>query len=142
MALHKILKLVTVILGIIGTIFLGFVIFKGDDYIQTTGEGVSGFLVVSYITLAITVALVVIFVLTGLFSGDVKKTFLPIIAFLVVVGLAYVMADGTPMQLREGDSISGSGAKWVDTGLISFYILAIVAIGAMVYSSVKNAIRK
>lgn len=139
MALHKILKIITIILGVIGVIYLGMVIGKGDDAIAATGDSiVGGFLYVSYITMFITILLVVVFVLKGLFSGDVKRTFIPIGVFLVVVLISYVLADGTPIQLREGDSLSASGAKWVNTGLFVFYIMAVGAILAMIISSFKK----
>jgi hypothetical protein len=42
------------------------------------------------------------------------------------------------MQLKEG-ILSESGSKWVGTGLYSFYILAIIAIGTMIFSGFKKA---
>lgn len=139
MALHKILKIITIILGVIGCIYLGMVIGKGDDAIAASGDSVvGGFLYVSYITMFITVFLVVIFVLRALFTGDIKRTFIPIGAFLLIVLISYVLADGTAIQLREGDSLSASGAKWVDTGLYVFYITAVIAILAMLLSSFKK----
>lgn len=139
MALHKVLKIVALILGIIGCIYLGMVIGKGDDAIAATGDSiVGGFLYVSYITMFITLFLVVIFVIRALLTGDVKRTFIPIGAFLLIVLISYVLADGNPIQLREGDSLSASGAKWVDTGLFVFYITAVIAIGAMILSSFKK----
>ena len=44
--------------------------------------------------------------------------------------------EGLP--LLEGEPISESGSKWVSTGLNTFYILAIGAIGAMVLSGLKK----
>lgn len=143
MALHRVLKIIAIVLGIIGAIYLGMVVGKGDDAIMASGESiVGGFLYTAYITMFITLFLVLIFVVKGLFEGNLKRTFIPIAAFLLVVLISYVLADGTPMQLREGDGLSGSGAKWVDTGLFVFYILAAVAILAMVFSSVKNVGRR
>lgn len=142
MPLYKISKIITIIIGVIGCVFLGMVIAKGDADISESSAVVSNFIHLAKLTLWLTIGLVIIFVVYGLITtGNLKKTFIPIAAFLVVVAISYALADGTPMQLREGDSISGSGAKWVDTGLYAFYIMAIVAIGAMVYSSIKNAIR-
>lgn len=140
MAFHKVLKIVAMILGVIGCIYLGMVIGKGDDAIAASGDSiVGGFLYVSYITMFITLLLVVIFVLRALLTGDVKRTFIPIGAFLLIVLISYVLADGNPIQLREGDSLSASGAKWVDTGLFVFYITAVIAIVSMVLSSFKKA---
>lgn len=140
MPIYRIFKIIAIILGVIGSIYLGMVIYKGDDVITATGEGVSGFLIVSYITFGITILLVLLFVLKGLFSGNVKRTLIPIAGFLIVVVISYALADGTPMQLREGDALSGSGAKWVETGLYVFYIMGVLAIGSMIYTSIKKTI--
>ena len=66
MALHKILKIVALLLGVAGVIFLAMIIAKGDE------------------------------------------------------------------------AVSASGSKWVGTGLYAFYILAILAVGSMVFSGIKK----
>lgn len=139
MPLYKISKIITLILGLIGCIFLGIVLFKGDAVVEATGEGVDGFLYTAYVTGIIILAAVAIFAVVDMISGNIKKNFyIGIGAFILVVAISYVLADGTAMQLREGDSLSASGVKWVETGLYTFYILAVVAIGAMILSSVKK----
>jgi hypothetical protein len=140
MSLHKILKIVALLLSIAGIIFLAMIIVKGDQEVIDTGEGLDGFLYVAYITLAITVAFVLFFVIKGVFSGNIKNTLISIGAFLLIVIVSYALADGTPMQMRDV-SLSASGAKWIDTGLYVFYILGILAIGAMVLSGVKKVIK-
>src|SRR5690554_483823 len=122
MALHKILKIIALLLSVAGVIFLAMIIGKGDEAVAATGEGVDGFLYVAYITFAITILFVLVFVLKGLLSGNIKNTLISIGAFALIVIISYVLADGTPMQLREGDTLSASGSKWVDTGLYVFYI--------------------
>ncbi|HLV92734.1 MAG TPA: hypothetical protein VKX34_06395 [Aequorivita sp.] len=138
MALHKILKIIALLLSVAGVIFLAMIIGKGDEAVAATGEGVDGFLYVAYITFAITILFVLVFVLKGLLSGNIKNTLISVGAFALIVVVSYVLADGTPMQLREGDTLSASGSKWVDTGLYVFYILAVLAIGAMVVGGVKK----
>lgn|SRR5690554_1540728 len=138
MALHKILKIIALLLSVAGVIFLAMIIGKGDEAVAATGEGVDGFLYVAYITFAITILFVLVFVIKGLLSGNIKNTLISVGAFALIVVVSYVLADGTPMQLREGDTLSASGSKWVDTGLYVFYILAVLAIGAMVVGGVKK----
>src|SRR5690554_103693 len=139
MALHKILKIITILLGAIGIVYLGMVIWEGDEAIRAAGDSVvGGFRWLAYITAFITLLLVVIFVIRGLATGNVKSTVIPIVAFLVIVLVAYMIADGTPMQLREGDTLSARGAKWVDTGLILFYITGAIAVVSMVIGSFKK----
>jgi hypothetical protein len=138
MALHKILKIVALLLSIAGVIFLAMIIAKGDEAVTATGEGVDGFLYVAYITFAITMVFVLFFVLKGIFAGNLKNTLISVGAFLAIVVISYVLADGNPMEMQEGEVLSASGSKWVGTGLYTFYILAILAVGAMVFSGIKK----
>ena len=138
MALHKILKIIALLLGVAGVIFLAMIIAKGDEAVSATGEGVDGFLYVAYITFAITIVFVLFFVLKGIFAGNIKNTLISVGAFLLIVVIAYVLADGNPMPMQEGEMLSESGSKWVGTGLYTFYILAILAVGSMVFSGIKK----
>ena len=137
MGLHKILKIVALLLSVVGIIFLAIIIAKGDQVVTDTGVGLDGFLYTAYITLALTVAFVLFFVIKGIFSGNIKNTLISVGAFLLIVIISYVLADGSPMQMRD-ISLSASGSKWVDTGLYMFYIMAILAIGAMIFSEIKK----
>lgn len=137
MGIYKILKIVLILLSVVGIVFCGMIIAKGDEVVAATGEGLSGFLYVAYIMLGLTILLVGIFVIQGLFAGNIKGTLISVGAFLLVVVIAYVLADGTPMTVG-GDVLSASGSKWVDTGLYTFYIMALLAIAAMVLTGVKK----
>lgn len=141
MALHKILKIVALLLSVAGIIFLAMIISKGDTVVTETGAGVDGYLYIAYITFAITLLFVLFFVLKGVFEGNIKSTLLSVGAFLLVVLIAYLLADGTPMAVQDGEMLSASGSKWVDTGLYTFYIMAILAIGAMVFTGIKKVTR-
>jgi len=136
MALHKILKIVALILSLAGIVFLGIILSKGGDQVTATGEGVDGFLYVAYITLLVVLVSVVIFVIKGLLSGDIKKTLLSVGAFVLIVVISYVLADGTETIMKDGNTLSESGSKWVSTGLYVFYILSVLAIASMVFSGV------
>ena len=82
MGLHKIIRIVALILSIAGIVSLAMIINAGDDTVKATGEGVDGFLYVAYITLALVLFFVLIFVLKGLAGGDIKKTLLSIGVFV------------------------------------------------------------
>ncbi|MAP55626.1 hypothetical protein [Altibacter sp.] len=138
MGLHKILKIVAILLSLAGIVFLAMILSKGGDVVAQTGEGVDGYLYIAYITLAITLAFVLVFVLKGVFSGNVKNTLVSIGAFLLIVIISYVLADGTETQLKDGQMLSASGSKWVSTGLYVFYIMAVLAVGAMIFSGIKK----
>jgi hypothetical protein len=141
MGLHKILKIVALILSIAGIVFLAMIVSKGDDAVRATGEGLDGFLYVAYIIFTLILLMVIIFVLKGIFEGNIKKTLLSVGAFLAIVLISYVLADGAEVQMRDGEILSASGSKWVSTGLYVFYIMAVLAIGSMVFSGITK-IRK
>ena len=138
MGLHKILKIVALILSVAGIFFLAMIVAKGDEVVKATGEGVDGYLYVAYIIFAIVLLFVIVFVLKGILAGDIKKTLITVGAFLVVVIIAYVLADGTPMMKSDGTMMTESSSKWAGAGLYTFYILAILAVGAMILSGIKK----
>ena len=92
----------------------------------------------------ITVAVTLIFTLLGLFSdpGKLKKASISIGLFLIVITISYILSDGVETPLKDGDVLSASGSKWVGTGIRTFYILAMVAIGLMLFSGVSKIIKK
>ena len=144
MGLYKIFKIVAMLLGFAGLIFWFLLISKGDDAVKATGAGVAPLLYIAYVIMAIVLGLVTVFVLKGVMSGDVKKTLISVGAFLAVLLISYVMASGSIEGLTPADKseVTESTSKWVGTGLIAFYILAVVAVTTMAFSVVKKVITK
>ncbi|KRO67884.1 MAG: hypothetical protein ABR84_03970 [Cryomorphaceae bacterium BACL21 MAG-121220-bin10] len=144
MGLYKIFKIVAMLLGFAGLIFWFLLISKGDDAVKATGAGVAPLLYIAYVIMAIVLGLVTVFVLKGVMSGDVKKTLISVGAFLAVLLISYVMASGSIEGLTPADKseVTESTSKWVGTGLIAFYILAVVAVTTMAFSGVKKVITK
>ncbi|GGZ74638.1 hypothetical protein [Algibacter mikhailovii] len=143
MGLHKILKIVAFALAILGAIF-ALTIMAGDD---DTALSMSGnMLYVTYAVLGIVLALVVIFVIKGLFAGDLKKTLLTVGAFAAVLFVSYGISSGTDLDLTpftsKGMDIDEGTSKIVGAGLYAFYTLAIVAIGSMLLGGVRNIFNK
>ena|SRR5690554_1034378 len=141
MNLYKIFKILVIILGVIGFGFFLFILSKGDDHIISTGEGVDLFIYISYITLFLAILLVVIFVIREILKGNIMKTIIPIIAFVVIVGISYMLADGNEVIANDGTVISATQSRWIGAGLYTFYIVALIAIGAMVFSGFKKISR-
>lgn len=146
MTLHKVLKYLAIVIGVIGLIFLGRIVVAGDDAIKASGDlqasMLDPFIYLTYAVLAIVIVLVAIFVLKGLVTGDIKKTLLSIGLFAVVVVISYFIAEPTVnFELAAGSTVDEKTSVWVDTGLRTFYILAVVAVGAMVFSGVKKLIK-
>jgi hypothetical protein len=142
MGLHKILKIVALLLSIAGVISLAMIVSNGDDAVKATGEGLDGFLYIAYVMFALVLFLVIIFVLKGLIAGDIKKTLITVGAFLVVIVISYVMADGVETLMKDGETLSESGSRWISTGINAFVLLGIIAIGSMVFGGVKKIISK
>ncbi len=140
MGLYKILKIVALLLSVAGIAFWFMLISKGDEAVKATGEGVSPMLVIAYITMVIVLLFVVVFVLQGIFAGNLKKTLMSVGAFLVILIISYAMSSSSTVGLPPVDDIpvTESTSKWVGTGLNAFYILAVLAIGSMVFSGFKK----
>ncbi|HAX16239.1 MULTISPECIES: hypothetical protein [Leeuwenhoekiella] len=142
--LHKILKIIALILSVLGAIWLVRIILAGDTAITDSADLqdslVTPFILIAYATIAIAIVFVLVFVLKNLFSSgsSLKSTLIGLGAFLAVVVISYVLASGEEVQLRDGEVLSASASRWVEAGIYAFYILAIVAIGAMVFSGVKK----
>ena len=138
MGLHKIIKIVGLILSLIGVVILGMMILKGDSDIKETGWGVDAFINTAFVMLALVVIAVVFFGLKGLMSGNIKNTLIILGAFIVIIGASYGLADNNQLPLPDGELLTKSNSKWIGAGLYAFYILAIIAIGSMVVSGFKK----
>jgi Na+/proline symporter len=142
MGLHKIMRIVALVLSVVGIIFLAMIINAGDETVKATGEGVDGFMYIAYITFALVLLFVLVFVLKGLATGNIKKTIMSIGIFLAIVAIAYAMSTGVETPLQDGEMLSEGGSKWVGAGLRTFYILVVVAIGSMIYGGLRKVLSK
>ena len=141
MGLHKILKIVALILSVAGVVSLAMIVSNGDDAVKATGEGLDGFLYIAYIMFALVLFFVVIFVLKGILAGDIKKTLITVGAFLAVVIISYVTADGSETLMKDGKTLSESGSRLVGAGLYLFYFLALIAGGIMLGFGIKKMVK-
>lgn len=143
MTLHKVLKYLAIVIGVVGLIFLGRIVLEGDEAIEASADLQSSMInPLIYLTYAVFVAvlvLVLIFVLKDLFTGNVKNTLLSVGAFAVIIFIAYLIpGDTTPTEMNNGEMLSSGGITLVNVGLRTFYILAAIAVGAMIFSGVKK----
>ncbi len=137
MDLHKILKIITIAIALIGIVFTIMLIGGNEGQIGNV-------LVVAYIVLAIVLLLVVVFTLKGTFSNadTLKSTLTSVGAFALVALICYFgLASGTETVLRDGDILSVSGSKLVGAGLYMFYCLVFIAFGTMLFSGIKKMIK-
>ena len=149
MKVQNIVKIISAVLGVFGILFLFRIIGVGDDEIKMLAmEGdygiVSPLVTLAQVILIITIVVTLIFSLMNLGSDSkkLKKALIFIGCFLVVVGLGYALSTGQEVDLKDGEVLSASGSRWVETGLRVFYILAVLAIGSMLFSGVKKILNR
>ncbi|MBC2843606.1 hypothetical protein [Winogradskyella flava] len=148
--LHKILKIVALVLSVAGIIFLGRIIAEGDDEIKAAALAgdtsiVEPMAIIAYIILGLVLLFVVVFVLKNLFTNTsgLKNTLIGVGAFVAVLIISYVTAGGDTMKYKLQDGIATDGqSQMVGAGLTAFYILIIVAALTMIFSGVKKVISK
>jgi hypothetical protein len=140
MNFNLISKIVSIIISLLGIIFLVTVLSSEDK----EGGQIEPFIYLSYVTVGISVVIVLLYTILNLASQqgkDLKRTFASIGAFVLVVVISYLFADGTAVPLKDGGEVSASASRWVSAGLNAFYILAAAAIILMVVSGF-NRIKK
>lgn len=139
MGLYKLVKYLAYGLGILGFI-LGVMIISGSTGVFDS------IIYLTYVVLFIIVAIVLIYVIKGLFTGNVKKTFLSLGLFFGIFLISYLLSSGTDLDLKQfsdkGLTVSEGISKNTGAGLYMFYILMASAIVAMLLSSVKNMFSK
>tara|TARA_R110000850_G_scaffold277058_1_gene421927 strand:+ start:173223 stop:173636 length:414 start_codon:yes stop_codon:yes gene_type:complete len=136
MALHKILRIVVLILALAGIALLATIL--------TGNEGtISLYMSVAYIVLGVAILFTLLFSLTQLFTHKetLKKTLISLGVFILIIAISYALSEGSAVSKDGVEIVSESGSKWVGTGLRTFYILAAIAIGSMIYSGVQKLIK-
>lgn len=136
MGLHKILKIVAMILALLGIIFAAMLAGGNESQIGSI-------LYVAYAVLAIVLAAVVIFTLANTFANpaNLKKTLTSLGAFVALAVICYAMASGEETPLKDGDSLSANGSKLIGGGLYLFYALIVIAGGTMLFTGIKKMIK-
>ncbi len=134
--MYKILKIVALALALLGALF-GVMIISGQH------DHANNMLMVAYAVFGIVVLAVVGFIFANIFSSKqaLMSTLKGIVPFLVLLLIAYVIADGTPVE-KGGQIFTAGKVKMVNTGLFLFYFLALAALATMVWSGVKNMFKK
>ncbi|WP_299116163.1 hypothetical protein [uncultured Winogradskyella sp.] len=145
--MHKILKIVAALLGVLGIVFLVRIISAGDDAIKS-GESaglVDPMAYVAYVILGLVLAFVVFFVVKNLFTNTagLKNTLIGVGAFVAVLVIAYVVSGGDSRAYKLQDGIASDGqSHMVGAGLVAFYILLAIAAVSMIFSGVKKILSK
>ena len=149
MKIQNIIKSISAIIGLLSALFLFRIILAGDEEIKmaaSMGEygKVSALVNLARIVLLLSVAITLIFSLRGLFSDQkkLKKAGISVGFFLLVVMVSFFLSEGFETPMKDGEFLSASGSKWVETGIRTFYLLATIAVGLMVYSGLIKILKK
>lgn len=144
--MNKIVNILKIIFGVIGAILFVRILNAGDEAIEADAAMqtslLNPFMWVSYIILAITILIVLFFSIKEIFTGNVKKTLLSLGGFVLIIVISYAVSSGVETPMRDGEVLSESGSRWVSAGLTMFYILAALAIVAMLLSSVRKILTR
>ena len=149
MNIQKITNIIAIGLGILGLVFLAFIISQGDESIEMSAmQGdygfVSAIIYLAFTVLGIVVFSTVVFSLMNLFSNKdkLKKAGISIGSFLAVIIVAFILSEGVETPMQDGKVLSASGSRWVETGIRTFYLLTLIAVGIMIFNSVRKLIKK
>ncbi|RNL93031.1 hypothetical protein ED312_03210 [Sinomicrobium pectinilyticum] len=141
----KIYKIFLIIAGIIGAV-LWFMLPSSDMPVEeaATDSNVNLMFIVSYVLFGIAVLITVIFSIKSLFSHHkLKEMLISLVAFVAILVVSYALASGSEVTSSDGSMLAtAETSRLVGGGLIAFYILAVIAILAMILSSVKKILMK
>jgi hypothetical protein len=149
MNIQKITTYSCATLGILGVLFLSMIIGKGDDAIEMSAMqgdygSVTYIILLAQIILGITILISLGFSIKNLISdkANLKKSVLSLVAFLAVILIAFLFSSGLETPMKDGEVLSALGARWVETGIRTFYFLTLIAICSMAFGSVRKLIKK
>ena len=149
MNFQKIITYCCVALGILGVIFLSMIISKGDDAIEMSAMqgdygSVTYIVLLAQLILGVTVVISLGFSIKNIISdkANLKKSLLSLVAFLIVILVAFVFSSGEETPLKDGEVLSAFGSKMVETGIRTFYLLTLIAICSMAFGSIRELIKK
>jgi len=140
---QKIFTYLALALGVLGLILQAVILSQGDDSIKMNALAgdygiVSTMVFLAIVILIITVALTLMFSFSNLAAdkSKLRKAMISVGAFIAIVLIAFLFSSGTETSLKDGDMLSASGSRWIETGLRTFYFLVFIAVGSMLYPSI------
>lgn len=140
---QKIFTYLALAFGVIGLILQAVILSQGDDSIKMNALAgdygiVSTMVFLAIVILIITVALTLVFSFSNLAAdkSKLRKAMISVGAFIAIVLIAFLFSSGTETSLKDGDMLSASGSRWIETGLRTFYFLVFIAVSSMLYPSI------
>lgn len=144
---EKILKIVTIVMFAITAVLLGMFIWGGQvpDQQYPTPVYTAALLNWAYVLSAVAIISAVIFPVVRLFTRpkQAMKSFIGLAVLVVIVLIAYAMADGTPMNIIGYSGPDNVPARLIltDTIIYTMYILFGAAIIAIVATELLRKVR-
>ncbi|CAM3534536.1 hypothetical protein ZORO111903_11325 [Zobellia roscoffensis] len=146
--MHKIVKIILVVVGLIGAA-LWFMLPEAEmPASEAANNGaLNAMFAITWLLLGIAVVFSLVFALKNLFSNpaNLKKTLFVVVGFLIVVGIGFVLSSGTDVSIEEmaarGIPTDESEIKRIGAGLNVFFILTLIAVGAMLWGGVRKMIK-
>jgi hypothetical protein len=139
MNIYNLLKYLAFGLGIIAAIF-ALMIMTGSESV------IDYIFYIAYAVLFLILGLVLIYVIKGLFAGNIKKTLISLGLFLGMVLVSYLLSSGSDLNLQpfidKGVNVTEATSRNVGAGLYTFYFLSITAVGVMLFFGVKKLFNK
>lgn len=142
--MDKFLKIFKIVFGVLGGVLLIRILNADADLLEedlTLQQSlVTPLMYLAYIILGLCLITVIVFVLRGLFQGNIKKTLITVGSFVAIVIIAFLVSEGQETAMRDGEVLSEYGSRWVSAGLTTFYILIVLSIVAIFASSTRKLI--
>ncbi len=148
--MEKIARILSYIFMAGAVIFFILTLVKGDDTIGSDAAVQASildpFIYLAYILIGLASLLVIFFAVYFLITHPekVRYSLIGIGTLVLVAGISYVLASGevTEAMGRMEGGVTGATSRRVGMGLISFYLLAGIAVLAVILSSFKTLARR
>ncbi|MCJ7467459.1 MAG: hypothetical protein MUO53_12295 [Maribacter sp.] len=147
--MYKIVKIALVVLGLVGVVLW---LMLPDGKMPAAEAAQSGpmgaMFMLTYALMAIAVLFSLFFSLRSQFSNpeSLKKSMFILGGFILVMAIAFVLATGSDVNLdemaRRGIDTTEGTVKNIGAGLNVFFILTIIAVGAMLWGGLKKMTSK
>ena len=141
MNLQRILTILLAVISVIGSIFLIMIIVKGDG--ENHGA-IDGMLWFAKLLIIVTALLALVFSIKNIASDPqkMKKSVISLVGFLVILGIGYGLSAAGEEVVDNGKVLAtASESKMVGSGIIMFYVLLAVALGAMLVTAAKKSLK-
>jgi cellobiose-specific phosphotransferase system component IIC len=99
--------------------------------------------ILAYILIAVSALAAIAFPILRLATNprQAKGAMLGVLALVVVFGISYALSSGEVLPEYEKFEMTPQATKMVGAGLVSFYILTVVAIGLLMFFGIKRIFR-